>query len=183
MRRSKENVIRVLRRICGLTQAELAGILDCARLTIVELESVKLQLSQGMAERISLHTGASKVWLLEGNCRRAPVCERDPQRPFTKEVFEMTRAEVLDPRMEPGDLAMIYGVLETDCAQLRAIAWEAYRKNDIIYFYYKTREFLKGLEQRWKIPNKLGLTEAQFKQLLETDSHAKQGSNLENVGN
>lgn len=49
------------------------------------------------------------------------------QRPFTKEVFEWTRAEVLDPRIEPGDLAMINSTLNAFCAQFRALASEAHR--------------------------------------------------------
>lgn len=68
---------RRLRNICGLTQAAFADIIDCARLTIVELESGKLSLSQSMATRISLHTGVSKAWLEEGDVNRAPVCERE----------------------------------------------------------------------------------------------------------
>ena len=182
MRQYEKSLIRTLRRTCGLTQAELASIIECARLTVVELESGKLKLSQRMAEGIAVHTGVSKAWLLEGNYRRAPVCERDSQRPFTEEVFEMTRAEVLDPRIEPGDIAMIVGVLKSACAQLRAVASEAYRNDEIVYFHYKTREFLEGLEQRWTVPNKVGLTEAQFKQMLETDSRGKQTSKIDRAG-
>ena len=88
----------------------------------------------------------------------------------------MTRAEVLDPRIGPADLAVIYGAMERFCAQLRGIAREAYGRDEITYFNYKTREFLEGLELRWKVANKLGLTEAQFKHLLEMASLAKKDS-------
>jgi hypothetical protein len=155
----------------------LARILDCARLTIVGLEGGRLRMSPNMAERISLHCGVSRAWLLKGNPRLVPVCEQDPQRPFNKEVFDMTRAEVLDPRIEPADLAVIGGAMERFCAQLRGIARAAYGRDQITYFNYKTREFLEGLELRWKVPNKFGLSEAEFKHLLEKDSLAKKTSN------
>jgi hypothetical protein len=133
----------------------------------VELESGKLALSSRMAEKISAHTGINKAWLQAGNSRATPVCERDPQRPFTKEVFERSRAEVLDPRCEAGELAVVNGAVNGFCAQLRAIGSEAYRTNEVIYFNFKVREFLQGLQKRWNTPNQLGLTEGEFWQALQ----------------
>ena len=182
MRRPRENAVRIVRRICGVSQLGLSSIVDCARLTIVELESSKLKLSQGMAEKFALHVGINKVWLLKGNPRIRPVCEKDSERPFIREVFEMTQAEVHDPRSDPGDLYAIFGAVESFCAQLRAMACEAYKNNQIIYFFYKNKEFLKTMD-RWKAPHPAGLTQAQFIQTLERYSREKQSLEKEKKGN
>lgn len=127
-----------------------------------------------MAEKISTHTGINKAWLQAGNSRAAPVCQRDPQRPFTKEVFEWSRAEVLDSRCEAGDLAVVNGAVKAFCAQLRAIGSQAYKTNEIIYFNFKVREFLEDLQKRWNIPNQLGLTEDELWEDLQAYCRAKQ---------
>jgi DNA-binding XRE family transcriptional regulator len=182
MRRCRENAVRIVRRICGVSQKELARIVGCARLTIIELEAATLQLSPRMAEKFALLVGISKTWLLQGNPRVRPVCERDSERPFTREVFEMTRAEVLDPRTDPGDVFAIYSAVESFCAQLRAIACVAYKDKQIIYFYYKNKEFLKTMD-RWKAPHPAGLTQAQFMQTLERYSREKKSLEKEKKGN
>src|SRR5260221_12956378 len=101
---SKNNPVRTVRRICRLTQAELAKMIGCARLTITTLESGKLKISEKMAEKIALHTGASRSWLLGNNTEVAAGCVRDLQRPLTAEGFLMRRAGVGDPRVDRLDV-------------------------------------------------------------------------------
>jgi len=168
-----QHTVRVLRKLCGLSQAELAQIIDCARLTVHGLEAGKLKLSDKMAERIALHTGISAGWLLANNPKRKPVCQFDSARLFTKEVFEMRRAEVLDSRTDPVDLFLLSRTVESSCSRLRGCARAAYCSDEIIYFNYKVRQFLEDVEQRWKISGQSGLSKDEFWQSLEKDSAAK----------
>lgn len=146
---SKNNPVRIIRGICHLTQAELAKLIGCARLTVLTLESGRLKLSEKMAERISLHTGVSKTWLLSNDHKRDPICERDPQKPYTIDVFMMTRAEVSNPRLHPLDVRHIENVLASAYARLSDAARQAYSADKIVYFYYLLREFLSQVDDRW----------------------------------
>jgi DNA-binding XRE family transcriptional regulator len=170
---AKNQTVRILRKLCGLTQAELAQVIGCARLTVHGLEAGKLKLSDKMADKIALHTAVSPAWLLANNPKTQPVCQHDRGRPYTREVFQMRRAEVLDSRTAPMDLIIISKNLESFCAQFRAVALAAYRAEEIIYFNYTIREFLEHVEQRWKISGQSGLSEDKFWQSLENDSVAK----------
>jgi plasmid maintenance system antidote protein VapI len=172
------NPVRITRRICGVTQAELADLLRCARLTVHTLEAGRLKLSQKMAERISLHTGVSKHWLLNPKRKLSPVCERDSQRPFTLEVFKMTRAEFVDPRIEPLDVVSIKAFVAAVYRRLCDTAWQAYRADKVIYFYFAVREFLEALEWKdsGKLPNSadVGLLYAAFAALMEQTRKEKE---------
>src|SRR5260221_5638350 len=107
---SKVNLVR-LRSIIGLTQEDLSKVLGCSRMTIQAIESDKLRLSEKMAAKIALHTGVSMRWLLANNCKLAPMCERDPESPYTREIYQMTRAEVHDSRIHPLDVRAIQNLL------------------------------------------------------------------------
>ena len=178
------NPVRIVRRICDQTQADLADLIGCARLTVHTIESGKLKLSEAMAEKISLHTGASQQWLLDPNRKLPPVCERDSKRPFTLEVFKMTRAEINDPRIEPLDVVAIESVVAAAYRRLCDSAWQAYREDKINYFYYLLREFLKELENRWKDSRKLPDSSdvarlfAEFAALMEQTRTTKAGKTV-----
>src|SRR6267378_2163266 len=108
---SAKNPIKVLRKICGITQEGMAQIIGCARLTVHNLEVEKLILSQRMAEKIAVHTGINDEWLLDPKRQLPPTCERDPRRPYSKDVFDMRRAEVLAARSKPLDVRAIQNLL------------------------------------------------------------------------
>ena len=175
----KHNPVKIVRRLCGQTQQELADLIGCARLTVHTLESGKLKLSEAMAEKISLHTGVSQHWLLNPKRKLPPICERDPQRPYTVEVFNMTRAEITDPRIEPLDVVAIEGTVAAAYRRLCDAAWQAYRTDQIVYFYFIVREWLKELENHWKDSRKLpdssdvGRLFAEFAALMEQARTAK----------
>src|ERR1035441_7312075 len=105
--------------------------------------------------------------------------ERDPHRPYTVEVFNMTRAEITDPRIEPLDVVAIEGVVAAAYRQMCDAAWQAYRTDKIVYFYYIVRELLKELENHWKDSRKLpdssdvARLSAEFAALMEQARTAK----------
>ena len=166
--------VTVLRSIAGLTQEQLAALVDCSRMSIQAIESAKLQLSRSMAEKISLNTGVCMQWLLANKYRVPPVCAKDPERPYTREAFKMTRAEISNPRVNPQDVEVIHSMLAAAFAQLCNAAIQAYRTDKITYFYYLLRVFLKEeLETRWadtrELPMSGNVTEiaARARELLE----------------
>jgi transcriptional regulator with XRE-family HTH domain len=138
--------LAVLRAIAGLTQGELAELVRTSRPTIQAVELGKLPLSRRLAERISLHTGASMVWLLDNKYKVKPTCERDVLMPYNKEVFEWTRAEIEDPRTDTADLLVQFNTLGSIYRRLAAMLLQAYRANKLIYFQHKLRCFLDDLE-------------------------------------
>src|SRR6266436_8632972 len=146
---SAKQPIRTLRKICGLTQADLAEIIGCARLTIHNLEVEKLSLSRKMAEKLSVHTGIKETWLLNPKRELPPVCQRDPKRPYSKEAFDITRADVLGKRSAPMDVRAIQNFLAVAYHRLNDAALQAYDTNKVVYFNYCLREFLEELDRRW----------------------------------
>ncbi len=74
--------LAVLRSVAGITQKELARLIDCATVTVQSIELGKLALSRRLAERVSLQTGVSLEWLLKGDFKSAPISARDPQPPL-----------------------------------------------------------------------------------------------------
>ena len=139
---SKKSCLAVLRTVAEITQKELAELVDCAPVTVQSIELGKLRLSERLAERISLQTGVTINWLMQNDYTVPPTWKRD-ERPYTKREYEMTRAEICDPRTDPGDLFFAEGVVAHAAHQLAAGLLTAYRRNQTVFFYYKLREFLE----------------------------------------
>jgi hypothetical protein len=91
----------------------------------------------------------------------------------------MTRAEITDPRIEPLDVVAIEGVVAAAFRQMCDAAWQAYRTDKIVYFYYLVRELLKELENHWQDSRKLPASSdvarlfAEFSALMEQTRTAK----------
>lgn len=152
---SCKNTVTVTRSVAGLTMQQLAGILGCSRTSLQQIELGRLKLSKQMAEKISLHTGVGMNWLLANQHQVRPVCQRDPKEPYTRKVFQESRAEVSKPRTHPLDVRALENVLAITYHELSAAAEEAYRTGRIIYFYYQLREFLGELQKQWPTTCKL----------------------------
>jgi transcriptional regulator with XRE-family HTH domain len=137
--------LAVLRSIAGITQQELANMAGCARVTIQAVELGKLALSSRLAERIALQTGVAADWLLGNDYKAPPKSQRDTTEPYTKRDYEIRRAEIADPRIDPADLAIAQGVWSNAARQLASGLLTAYREDQCVLFYYKLRKFLEEL--------------------------------------
>src|SRR6266404_6857694 len=126
---SKKSCLAIVRSIAKITQKELAEMVDCAPVTVQSIELGKLRLSQKLAKRVALQTGASLQWLLENDYKVPPTSDREPGQPYTSRFYHMTRAEISDPRTDPADLAMAEGVLTSAAHKLAAGFLTAYRRN------------------------------------------------------
>ena len=139
----------VLRSIAGLTQGDLAELVGTSRPTVQAVELGKLALSRRLAERVSLHTGASMRWLLDNKYKVPPTCQRDAHKPYTKRIFDMTRAEIEDPRTDPLDRLVQYKTLDSVYWRLGAMLLQAYRAHKTVYFQHKLRFLLEDLEMQF----------------------------------
>src|SRR6266404_716242 len=126
---NKRSCLAVLRSIAGITQRELADMVDCAPVTVQSIELGKLRLSERLAQRISLQTSVDLDWLLAGDYKATPTCPREAGEPHTKRHYQMTRAEISDPRTAPFDLAHAEGVVTNAAWKLAGGLLTAYRKN------------------------------------------------------
>jgi transcriptional regulator with XRE-family HTH domain len=150
-----KSTVTVTRLVAGITMQQLSEILGCSRMSLQQIELGRLKLSRKMAEKISLHTGVSMNWLLANHHQVRPVSQRDDKEPFTREVYLQARAEILKPRTDPMDVRFLENSLAAAYHELNAAAEEAYRSDQIIYFYYQLREFLETLAERWPATSKL----------------------------
>ena len=139
---SKKSCLAIVRSVAEITQKDLAQMIDCAPVTVQSIELAKLRLSQKLAKRIELQTGVSLEWLLHNDYTVPPTCRMEPGQPYTKRIYQMTRAEITDPRTDPADLIIAQGVLDSATHQLTAGFLTAYRRNQTVFFYYKLREIL-----------------------------------------
>lgn len=109
--------------------------------SVLSGELGKLRLSERLAQRVALQTGVSISWLLQNDYTVPPTWNGDPRKPYTKRAFDMTRAEICNPRTNPGDLAIAEGVVAHTAYQLAASLLTAYKSDHMFFSYYKLREF------------------------------------------
>ena len=86
-----KTTIALVRKITGLYQKEMAELLGCSMPTIQSLEIGRLKLPPKMAARITLETGVSLKWLLDGKVSIKPTAEF-LGGPFTRQTYEETQA-------------------------------------------------------------------------------------------
>jgi transcriptional regulator with XRE-family HTH domain len=80
----------VLRAVLGVTQGELAAMVECSEPTIRSVETMRLQLSASLAKRITAASGVHPDWLLGGD-PSAPIVGEDGN-PYTLATFRDWRA-------------------------------------------------------------------------------------------
>jgi transcriptional regulator with XRE-family HTH domain len=181
---SKKSCLAIVRSVAEITQKELAELVDCAPVTVQSIELGKLRLSQRLAKRIELQTGASLEWLLQNDYTVPPTCARDRGQPYTKRIYQMARAEISDPRTDPADLDFAEAVLTSAVHQLAAGFLKAYRRNQTVFFYYKLRELLEAFVAEFSPAKDLdptlsiGKMMSQFHQLLAKAAESKKRPQL-----
>src|SRR5437016_1699680 len=92
----QRHTLAVLRTVIGLTQKDLARILDCSVPTVQAVELGKLNLSMALAQRVHFQTCISTEWLLADDVSQPPVTEQG--QPYTKARFEQVQAALLSPK-------------------------------------------------------------------------------------
>jgi transcriptional regulator with XRE-family HTH domain len=137
-----------MRSVAGITMEQLAHLIGCNRNSLQQIELGRLKLSEKMAQKIALHTGIDMNWLSRGDYRARPISQHDPNLPYTREIYQRTRADISRPRADPMDGRMLDCFLASAYQQLCAAALEAYERDDLIYFYYQARESLESVTKQ-----------------------------------
>lgn len=107
------HTLAILRTTIGLTQKDLAGLVDRAPRTIQSIELGHLPLSEELALRVAHETGVDESWLLQGDTSVPPRRGLTLQglsfqrRPYNREDFEWQRAYNESPAASQGELAEV----------------------------------------------------------------------------
>jgi transcriptional regulator with XRE-family HTH domain len=131
----QRHTLAVLRLTLGLTQKEMARILECSVPTVQAVELGKLKLSEGLAERVALQTSASLQWLLANDTSK-PAVDSGGQ-PVTKDTFVETQAELSRPQTTKDDLLRIRETYDFAIEFAGAILLHAYEKGRVDLYVYK----------------------------------------------
>jgi len=154
--------VAVLRSIIGLGQKELAKIVDKSTATIQAIELRKLALSEELALKISLETGASARWLMDGDPNANPVLDNGGSGIhlgiFTKNDFEQRRADRL--RNVDGGIRSIDPPWH-DPARLFAIKEAAEAAGNDRMLQYRIAKFFEDLEKEFGASKKAYQEEAE----------------------
>ena len=142
--------IAVVRNIIGLTYKEMAALIGYSMPTIQSLDCGRLKPSFKVAERISLETGVSLKWLLDGQVSKEPTAENF-KGTFSRRTFEETQAaksQLPDFSISHPWLAVALP-LTFRIQRLCAILGKANEQNQIQLCSYKIDSFLDGLEKEF----------------------------------
>lgn len=135
--------LSVLRKVIGLTQQELADLVQRSRPTIQAIELGKLRLSEELARRIAYRTGVSMIWLMQNGPQSPPISFDG--RPFTRDTFESERASFNRPATRQGELEAIRLAQVTAVEKLAATCSRAYQADQVWLWTYKVEELLNSL--------------------------------------
>jgi len=158
----QRHTLAVLRTLIGLTQKEMAQLLDCSTPTIQAIELGKLKLSLDLAQRVQFQTGVHPEWLLADDTSKPPVSGQDT--PYTKATFDEMQAALMSPkRSGTGTLVEFWrdrGMFMKNVKLLAILYAEAYKRGKVPIVFYKcimaTKElFEKEIGEDEKIEAKL----------------------------
>jgi len=92
----------VLRTVIGITQKEMAEILECSTATVQAIELGKLKMSMKLAGNLFHQTSINLDWLMNDDVSKPPVDYED--NPYTRESFEVTQAALFAPPQDSSDV-------------------------------------------------------------------------------
>lgn len=135
----QRHTLAVLRTVIGITQKEMAGILECSTPTVQAIELGKLKLSMDLAQRVNFQTGVSTEWLLADDVTQPPASTQG--KPYTKALFEERQAALLSPKDSGIDalaeLWQIRGMFIKTVKLLNILYTEAYKRGKVPIVFYK----------------------------------------------
>lgn len=143
------HTLAVLRNVIGLTQKEMAALLECSVPTVQAIELGKLKLSQKLGARVAFQTAVSLRWLLEDDPSRPP--EDDHDRPYNKRVFDQRQSVLHSPPKDDEDqcfmLWLLWARFRAHVLLLSEIFVQAQKANNVDLVSFKllraTREAIQ----------------------------------------
>ena len=98
----QRHTLAVLRTLIGLTQKEMAELLECSVPTVQAIELGKLKLSMKLAGNLFSQTSINLDWLMHDDVTKPPTTFDD--QPYTREKFEQTQAMLYAPPQDSSDV-------------------------------------------------------------------------------
>jgi len=138
--------VAILRAAIGISMREFADLTGRTFYTWKALESKRLRLSEELAARISVETGASMDWLLNDN-QSGPPFDNDGYL-MTKENFESYRALVLTKDVTPEFMSHATGY---QGELLKCLLGAIRDPQHYSLANYLTARFLRQLRRRFQI--------------------------------
>ena len=131
----QRHTLAVLRTVIGITQKEMAALLECSVPTVQAVELGKLKLSDRLGERVREQTHISLQWLLDNNVGQPPV--GDGGKPYTKAIFEEVQSRIRNPAPDPIDITAAHCFFHSIVRQLAASLVSAYENNKLALCQYR----------------------------------------------
>ena len=150
---SQRHPLAVLRVIIGLTQKEMATILECSTPTIQAIELGKLKISEKLAGITSLKTGINLKWLLDDDVTKPPVDVGGS--PYNRERFEDFQAMALQQKHNFLGGMQASMTFITSVKRLADLTLHAYINDDTAIYSYKLAKAFEELEKQFR-GNKTG---------------------------
>jgi transcriptional regulator with XRE-family HTH domain len=88
---AKRHVLARVRTACGLTQNDLAKLLEISAISVQRIEQGTLKLSEELANRIQDKLDVSAEWLLANDSKIPPLSSRNAY--WTKELYEFVQGQ------------------------------------------------------------------------------------------
>ena len=152
------HTLAVLRTFLGLTQKEMADLVECSRPTIQAVELGKLPLSEKLAKRIEHETGIGLEWLLAGDPATPP--QGMAGIPYTKSVFDRYQASKKRRQADPNDLNYMHGSVALALLEISNMVLQCYEAGNLDLCGFKLKQTLAELRKELgvsdKVPMKTG---------------------------
>jgi len=146
----QRHTLAVLRTFLGLTQKEMASMLDCSVPTIQAIELGKLKLGDRLGHLISSLTGVDLIWLKEDDVNK-PATDL-AGAPYSKQMFESTQAYLRDPSIEGGgpsrEMIRVQWQFLKVLNRLVVLFIRAYRGKKFCLLDYRVDAALKDLRKK-----------------------------------
>lgn len=140
----QRHTLAVLRTITGLTQKEMAQILECSVPTVQAIELGKLKLSMKLAGNLFNQTSVDLDWLMKDDIAKPPTDFEG--KPYTRQTFEQRQAMLFAPPQDSSDV-------RRDLFYTRATFRNAVEVLALLYTYAYKDGFLQMCD--YKISNAL----------------------------
>src|ERR1043166_1453330 len=143
----QRHTLAVLRTIIGITQKEMAELLECSAPTVQAIELGKLKLSIKLAGNLFNQTSVDLDWLMNDDVTQ-PAIDFEGE-PYTRETFEMRQAGLFSPPQDTsdvkGDLRYVGACFRNSVEVLAILFAHAYRDSRVQMCDYKVTDALDEL--------------------------------------
>lgn len=153
----QRHTLAVLRTVIGITQKEMAEILECSPPTVQAIELGKLKMSLKLAGNLFNQTSVNLDWLMIDDVTKPPTDFED--NPYTRETFEERQAALFSPPQDSSDVRrdLFYAraCFRNAVEQLAILFTHAYGEDRIEMCDYKISDALDVLIEENIDPKKL----------------------------